>query len=361
YECHVDRIKGTYISRDLQCEGHTNFGPVGYIYNDSANGRVPLFTVSLGNGSNYLLSDQADEANGRGTLLGYVDSTAVAPQALPARDASFLDTDQPGAAQTANAPTTPTANVATETKTDSWGDCSAGSESPCGYLQFSHMPGQTHKLNCRTDYLADARITLNFGNTEYGTVENLHVDSVVNNPTQNISLNIPDNATWASLTLETDSANLAACTMFSEGGLPTSAAFDQERYGLLYNGGFEASITDWEFCSEEGTADNAFEGSRAASIDSGNCVFQEVEIEPEQQYTMSCHALNISGDTTLSLTLANSGYQTLVTQSETVEGNSYQAYTATLTAPATSSFAVVTMSTSGSALLDNCSLKLVTQ
>ncbi len=358
YECHVERIKGTYISRDVNCEGHTNFGPVGYIYNDSANGRVPLYTVNIRKGANYLLSNQANEANGTGTLLGYVDSTPVVPRSLPARDASYFDTTHEGNAQGNDPQSTVQQTADVETKTSNWGDCKSEGGTDCGFLQFNHTTGQSHKLNCRTEYLAGTEITLSYGNTENATVENLPIDSVGTSPTQNISLNIPDDSTWASVTLSTDTANLASCVLLSKGGLPLSSALDQNRYGLLYNGGFELSITDWEFCAEESTSESAYEGSRAASVESGNCVFQEVEIEPDQSYTMVCHALSNSGDTTIGLTMANSSYQTLITQKEPVTEDFYQQFSATLTAPATSSHAVVSLTTTGSAMLDSCSLKL---
>ena len=359
YECHVERIKGTYISRDINCSGNTNFGPVGNIYNESANNRLPLYTVNIKNGSNYLLSNQANEANGQGTLLGYVDSAPVVPRAFPTRDPSYYDTEYDGAVTGNDAQTTPATNTDAETVTVSWGDCAAGNNNKCGFIQLNHTAGQTHKLNCRTEHLTDTDITLSYGNTANATVENLAISGVSMNPTQNIYLNIPDDSTWASVTLTTASANLASCVLLSKGGLSLSSALDQNRYGLLYNGGFEASITDWEFCVEESTSAEAYEGAKAAGIENSNCVFQEVEIEPGHEYTMTCYALSSDGDTSIGLTIANSSYQTLLTNTETVDGDTYQRYSATLTAPATSSFAVVSMTTTGSALLDSCSLKHV--
>jgi hypothetical protein len=355
YECHVKKIKGTYISRNVNCEGHQNFGPVGYIYNDAANGRSPLYRVKVKNGANYLLSTKADEANGEGTLLGYVDNGRVVPRTLPARDPSLLANNQPGSAQ--NGGSNNTNQQSTEVRSDVWGDCSTD-DARCSFLHFSHSTGQTHTLTCETEHLPDTAFSLSYGNTQTTSVENLIFEDIGSKRRKSIPVVIPDDANWASITSTTESQQLAACYVLSEGGLALSAAFDQNRYGLLYNGGFEASITDWEFCTTESITEQSYEGARAARIEDGNCVFQEVDIEPGQELNMTCHALALDGETSLALTIGNSGYQTLLTRTEAVSGESFGQYSATLIAPATSSHAVVSMVTDGAAILDSCSLKI---
>ncbi len=353
YECHVGSIQGTHISSDLNCAGNQNFGPVGYIFNDQGENRQPLYTIRLGSGGNYLLSNSPDEGSGQATLLGYADIATFRPQALPARDLSFFSTEENGAVQN---PPTATSTPDVEIKTDTWGACTADDGKACGFLQFANTSGQTHMLNCRTEVLGNTTITLSYGNTGVATVENLDIGDINNHITQNITLPIPDDATWSSVTLNTEGENLASCVMFSRGGLPFSQALDENADGLLHNGGFESSITDWTFCTTESLTDEAEQGVRAASISDGNCVFQEVEIEAGQSYDMSCQALNNNGETELTFNIANSSYQTVATNTQTVTNDDYTEFTATLTAPDTASYAVVSLTTTGSALLDSCSI-----
>jgi hypothetical protein len=353
FECHVDAIQGTYISNNLNCDGNTNFGPVGYIFNDQGQNRQALYSIRLGGGGNYLLSNNPSEGSGQATLLGYADTATFRAQALPARDLSFFSTEENGTVQN---PPTAQGTPDVEIKTENWGACTSDDGKACGFLQFANSSGQTHQLNCRTEVLGNTSISLSYGNNDTSTVENLDIGGISSNATQNINLPIPDNATWSSVVLHTEGDKIPSCVMFSRGGLPFSPALGENADGLLHNGGFESSITDWEFCTTESVTDDAQQGAQAALISDGNCVFQEVEIEAGASYDMTCQALNNNGETTLTFNIANSSYQTLVESTQPVVSSDYGEFTATLTAPEAGYYAVVSLTSNGSAQLDNCSI-----
>ena len=144
--------------------------------------------------------------------------------------------------------------------------------------------------------------------------------------------------------------------MYSRGGLSFSQALGDNTDGLLHNGGFESSITDWAFCTSESLTEQAQQGAQAALISDGNCVFQEVKIEADTSYDMTCQALNNNGDTTLTFNIANSSYQTLVESTQPVVNTDYSEFTATLTAPGSGYYAVVSLTSNGSAQLDSCTI-----
>ena len=350
FECHVESIQGTYISKDVGCEGHFNFGPVGYIFNDGGSNRQPLYTIRLGNGSNYILSNNPEEGSGQATLLGHVDIGAFRAQPAPARDLAYFSTENQGASQT-QAPTQQTAD--TEVTRASWNTCTTDSDDVCGYQQFTHSAAQTHTLSCQSGDFSGASVALSYGNTQSSSIRNLSFGS------DGISLPVPDDATWATVTITSRSDQIPSCALISVGGNPFSAALNGNAGGLLHNGDFESSISDWQFCTQESLTEEAHNGLQAASIESGNCVFQEVEVEAGKTYEMSCYAASKSGNTTLNFNLANSSYQAIESGVLPVNGAQYQEYTAVLVASATSSFVVVSLATDGVALLDNCSIREV--
>ena len=354
YECHNYNVRVTYISADIGCDGFQNFGPVGYAYSGPGNGRAPLYSIDIG-GSDYIISYDPNEVpGGSATLLGYVDTAKYRSQELPARDAAYFDTDEGPVVSIAPSND---ANATTDTLSTSWESCTQeGSAGSCAFLHFSSQPGQTHSLSCSQDQQNTITALLRYGTNQRSTVRKLFIDTSNFSTSQ---LYIGDEATWASVRIESTGEAIPVCTVLSTGGLQIGAASDTS--GILHNGSFESELTDWQFCQQDDLSvitNQSQHGTTAIEISGNNCIYQVVEIDPGKQYTGSCYARNIGAGASASvrLAIANSSYQTLTDNLFSVEGTEFQAYTGTLTAPEQSRYAVLTFASAEPAIVDNCSL-----
>lgn len=359
YECHDNSIHVTYISAKLYCGGDDNFGPVGYIYNNnnSNNNRRPLYTIKLGN-KDYVVSYDANEGGGEATLLGFVDSAKVRKQDKPARNPSYFDTSAQNTPQSSN-------DSSTETVLANWENCVSDEKPACQFIKFTSQPNQSHTLSCRNGSQIKSSIILSYGNNETSSLLNI-TNSGGNTATYTIPLIIDDDATWASVTLHGDSAT-QSCVVLSAGGLQIGAASNNLSGGLLYNGSFESRISDWKFCQPHLThitTDNVQHGSRAIELNSGDCLYQEIEIVPEASYRASCFAKTESTDhesdlSSLRLAMANSSYQTLSESKLSIQNINWQQYATTLQAPQQSKYAVLSVESTAATSIDNCSITQV--
>ena len=366
YECHVDAIRVTYISDKLNCQDNTNYGPVGYIFvqNNNQGTRSPLYTIKLGD-SDYITSTRPQEANGTATLLGYVDTVQARKQAIPERDLSYFNTNKSNKSPLIESDsTTPAQNTPTETSLET---CITDDDGkPCAYLQFTTQSGQFHQLSCETrPKQNEIAMALSYGNQEVSTIENLINHGTRTTDSYDIPLIVPDDATWASISITNEndeSTFIPQCSIVTSGGLQIGAASDKSPENLLYNSDFEAEITDWKFCEGNSTdyiTDDASSGERAITIGDGNCVYQEINITAGETYQMVCLARNQTDDTqkaSLRFALASNSYQTLIDENQSISSDTYEEYSATLTAPEHSIYAVVSFQSDGSASIDGCSV-----
>lgn len=362
FECHDADAKATYISAELSCDGHQNFGPVGYIYNfnNAANTRAPLYSIKLPR-ADYLISKSPNEGGGEPTLLGFVDSSRVRQQAEPDHDLSYFDTSVQTSGQS-NA-----SSIATETVHQEWGDCAGDNEPSCTFIRFESQPNQTHALSCNNGSQDNASILLSYGNTKTSSLQNMGrtQSGAGAGVTYTIPIIIDDDATWAIITLQSETETTPECVVISSGGLQIGAATSSLSSGLLHNGSFESDITDWQFCQQDSSqlsTENTHQGATAAQISNGNCLYQEIEIEPDTAYIASCFAIadnEATGQTTFRFALANNSYQTLVDNEQLITGSTWKEYSATLTAPEYSKYAVISVESSDTASIDSCSINQV--
>ncbi len=360
FECHDADTKGTYISAELSCDDNQNFGPVGYIFNfnNATNSRAPLYSIKLAR--DYLISKSPNEGGGEATLLGFVDTTKVLQQAEPEHNLSYFNTSAQNNSQTNST------SVATETVHKEWGNCDGDDATSCAFINFDSQPNQTHTLSCRNDSAGDASILLSYGNNRTSSLENMGRTRGGTGAgiTYTIPIIIDDDATWATITLQSDTESTPECVVISSGGLQIGAATSSSSGGLLHNGSFETNITDWQFCQPESSqlnTDNTHQGATAAQISNGNCLYQEVEIDPGSSYIASCFAIaeDETGQTTFRFALANNSYQTLVDNEQLITGSTWKEYSATLTAPEFSKYAVISVVSSDTASIDSCSINQV--
>lgn len=361
YECHVDSLNVTYISEKLNCQDNANYGPVGYIFkkNNGQGTRSPLYTIKVGK-TDYILTTRPDEASGTATLLGYVDTVRARNQPLPARDLAYFNVSKSNSTPlTEPALTAPLQNTPMEI---SLGACTTDDGKPCSYLQFTSLSGQTHELSCKTRPQADITMTLSYGNQKTSTVENVINQGARTSDSYDIPLTLPEDASWASVSIISDGDFIPQCSVISSGGLQIGAATDEAPENLLYNSDFEAEITDWKFCegnSTDNISEDAYAGERAATIGNGNCVYQEIDINAGATYQMVCRARNqtdVTEQASLRFALASNSYQTLVDNTQSISSDTYNEYSATLTAPEHSIYAVLSFQTEGSASIDSCSV-----
>jgi len=134
---------------------------------------------------------------------------------------------------------------------------------------------------------------MNFGNNTFSRSAVLANQVDRSNSRYSISLPIPANASWATVVIS--SSNGAAtdqCFVVQNGALAIGAAQELSK-NLLQNGGFENQLIDWELCSGDESADfsnNAHLGERSVAIDNGNCVYQEVTVEPGADWGLAIAA-----------------------------------------------------------------------
>ena len=362
YECHISGLNVTRITRDLHCAGEQNFGPVGYVYdyNDEAETRLPLYSINISD-RDYIITTNPDEAGGQATLLGYVDANKVLSQPIPQRDLSYFDTNYDQ-----NSPPSTSFQRSPESVINALGDCSDDTRS-CNFLRFSVASGLSNTLKCQVQDQAEshANILLSYGADTFARVKDLNHNVSADGDTYTIELPIANNATWASLVLSsTSGAPTDHCNVIQSGDLLIGAAEEELDKNLLQNGGFEASLTDWELCAADSTSDfsdDAYEGLRALNVAEGNCVFQEIAIDAGLEYTFSCHAQHAgSGAASVKFGFASDSFQKLAETELSVDTPSYENFTVTDRAPNGSVYAVVTFQPGGGAgLLDACSVVVV--
>ena len=73
YECRVGGANGkhTMISKDPNCEGQFNMGPMGYIYNSQVSGSVPIYRCATSGGSHFISPSGTCENQIFESLVGY--------------------------------------------------------------------------------------------------------------------------------------------------------------------------------------------------------------------------------------------------------------------------------------------------
>jgi len=127
---------------------------------------------------------------------------------------------------------------------------------------------------------------------------------------------------------------------------------------LLVNGGFELDKANWLDCSDASLSvisNNANNGAKALSQQSGACLFQEFSVQPNTSYTVSCDAAaQNSAYSSVSMNMLDQNYTELELKSSVVSGNTYTAYGTTLLATAAARFAAVTLYSEGPTRFDSC-------
>jgi len=135
-------------------------------------------------------------------------------------------------------------------------------------------------------------------------------------------------------------------------------AYEENAQSLILNGGFESGDSSWLSCSDNGTTStsvDAVEGSQARELAGGDCLYQEYPIAAGNTYTLSCQ-----GKTTefgsVSVTLMDSSFNTLSSDSVSVSSGSYSLASVTDTAPNNSAIGAITLYGEGVSLFDACSV-----
>ena len=130
---------------------------------------------------------------------------------------------------------------------------------------------------------------------------------------------------------------------------------------LFDNGGFENGLTGWTACAAGAiaTSSDALEGSGALQVNSDNCFYRSVTVNPEQKVVLSCYVKLLSGNnwTGMGLNFVDSNFNTLSsTPTAVATSNGYTRIDTEGTAPANTSFVSMWLYSGNPAVVDSCSL-----
>ena len=129
---------------------------------------------------------------------------------------------------------------------------------------------------------------------------------------------------------------------------------------VLQNGGFEANLNNWNSCADIGSTQivsDSAQGSSAVRITGGDCLYQEFTAIAGTTYTLSCQATSdLAQFSSVSLTMMNSAYESLLLEQTTVSSSSYQTFNTVITAPANTQIGAVTLYSEDNTVFDNCSV-----
>ena len=117
---------------------------------------------------------------------------------------------------------------------------------------------------------------------------------------------------------------------------------------LISNGNFSTNLSDWASCG--GTADAT---SGVVTLSNNGCIFQEFNVMPGVQYSVSCDAA-ASEFTSLQLSTSDVSFATLAVDFTIVSGTTLAPITATVTAPDSSAQGVITLYSDNLGSFDNC-------
>ncbi len=126
---------------------------------------------------------------------------------------------------------------------------------------------------------------------------------------------------------------------------------------LLANPSFESGTNSWQSCGAALTPSNDALSGLALQIANG-CMYQDVVLQPDATYTLSCQAklVDATGWSGTGFSVLDSSYGALAAAPESqITGSAWTEYTSTITTPANSTFASVWFYTDGAILVDNCS------
>ena len=136
-----------------------------------------------------------------------------------------------------------------------------------------------------------------------------------------------------------------------------------ESGNLFSNGGFESGLDSWGVCAE-GTVsitDKAYEGNNALNLKAGNCFYQSVEANPEQEFNLSCFVNVLSGEgwTGMGLSFSDANWNMISEPAPAViSSTGFNQYNVGGTAPANTKHVSMWLYSENPTAVDNCSLML---
>jgi len=130
------------------------------------------------------------------------------------------------------------------------------------------------------------------------------------------------------------------------------------------NSGFENGLDDWIGCQPGALSlsNDAYSGTRALALAPGRCVFRSVQAVAGENYALSCNVKlsNIRAWTGMGMIFANENFQSLLEAPVAVAtSGDYARLTTVGRAPLGTDFVSMFVHSDHGALLDNCSLSLL--
>jgi hypothetical protein len=101
------------------------------------------------------------------------------------------------------------------------------------------------------------------------------------------------------------------------------------------------------------------EGSNALQITGSDCLYQDFAVTPNESYTLQCEAKGaLTQYTSVTLTIMDQSYSSLIADEMEVTSSTYQAYSTTVAAPGTGAIGAVTFYSEDTGVFDACTVVL---
>jgi len=199
---------------------------------------------------------------------------------------------------------------------------------------------------------------LGFSNSNFQLLADAPEQQITNSSYTNYSTNLtaPPNTANAAIWVYTDGQVLIDdCSISVEKADPPPSGDS-----LVLNGNFESNLTNWFPCSGSGFGINFSAGindSKSLQLTDGGCIYQQVSADAGQNFTLTCQAKRNSPTwTTMTLSFSDSNYTTLSSEQTVIDSTNFQNFSASQTAPSSTSNAVVTFYSESVAQFDDCVL-----
>lgn len=247
----------------------------------------------------------------------------------------------------------------------------------CLYQEFPVQPSETYTVSCDayTQNSSYSSISINMLDGGYAELANEStVVTAANYTAYGKSLSAPQNAAFAAVTLYSegptyyDSCVVTTSDITNPAAPPVTGPPVTEPTNLpvnneplnnkLVNGDFTEQKTAWLDCANSQLTSIESDAQTNASllkVENAGCIYQEFPVTVGKQYRLACSASSEGSQySSISFQMADATYNQLDSVVNVVAPGGYQTYTASLTAPTSSTSSAVTLYSEDITRFESC-------